>query len=91
MNRLKAAINMAHYDEQRYQAPQNVKYTHCTINDREYQCRYTVVGDEIVKIEVLDESFSPTNQPAKWVDVGELFDMFVEGCADHLANIKEEE
>lgn len=62
--------------------------THCTINDREYQCRYTVAGNEIVKIEVLDESFSPTNQPPKWIDVDALFDMFVEGCADHHANIK---
>lgn len=82
---------MAHYDEQRYQAPQNVKYTHCTINEREYQCRYTVVGDEMVKIEVLNDAMGPVNHPPVWVDVSDMFNIFFEDCDDHLANIKEEE
>lgn len=65
-------------------------YTQCEINGKEYQCRYTVVGDEITKIEVLDKSFSPTNQPPKWIDVDAMFDMFIEDCTAHLANTKDD-
>ena len=55
--------------------------TTCTVNDVIYNCRYFKVGDERVRIEVLNNAYNPaSNEPCKWECVGTLFDMFVLHC-----------
>lgn len=83
---------MTHYSEQRYQSPDSMVHeTIADINGKCYQCRYTASGDEIIKIEILDTSFHvDPSQSQQWVCVGDLFGVFVEGCADHFDNLKGE-
>ena len=35
--------------------------TTCTVNDVSYNCRYFKVGDEIVRIEVLNNAYNPAS------------------------------
>lgn len=55
--------------------------TTVTIADRDRQIRYTVGDDEITRIEIFGNWFSPLNEPAKWHECDSvLFELLVEWC-----------
>lgn len=59
----------------------SIEFTECKI-------RYTEVEGEITSIEILDNGFNVNpNKPAQWVCAGELFNVFIGFCEDHLANL----
>ena len=64
-----------------------------TIADREVKIRYSITddGQNIEKIELYSDWFSPSNEPPKWIDVDEFFDLFVQQCFDHYDNLTEDD
>lgn len=68
-----------------------IKTNQCSISieSTDFDMRYTVAGSEIIKIEILDKEFHICpDKPAQWICVGDMFNVFIGFCEDHLANLE---
>lgn len=92
-NHLQALKELQRQVNEHYDGVALDKWTEVSISieSKLYKMRYAHTGDEVTHIEILDNAFHvDKRKKPEWVCVGELFNLFVEMCTDHLANLKED-